>query len=542
MGQLSSSPKADSEAASSWSFHPDHQAAVDRQRRIIVQYDAMGNGPPTDMDVHEWRAFGFQHFDQPNSQVDAIWWDCSELNGAMYFTGVLPYPGTSKTSPEVEWRPTPAGAGTDWLAIYVEETHRRGFEAFWNHRISNVEIDVDGLDMHRLNPIKAEHPDWVIKTWWWQGMWNLAVPEVRDFSVAQIQALVERYDFDGYQIDFSRHTPVLPVGRQWELRDSVTGLMRQVREMLLEASAAKNRPVLLSAKVPRSLENCRIDGFDVVRWVQEGLVDMLTLGSRSYDVDIEGYRAALGPSVKLYPCLDDHHASDAYQFPPVELFRGVASSWWRQGADGIVTFNWSNAPPEVLVAMGHRPSPESQPTAYREIGSVETLDGKSKVFPVERRGGYPWGEGASGQNLHAQLPLKLAYDGRPSDVTLYCTEDLSEAPKGVRDVSLRLTVFGSEPGDRLEGEAERQAVGRGRLRLRLERPEDLLSFAAAECGQLWLPGDRPKQKLLLVTHDLNPNDVRLGDNIVAISVTHQAPHTLRKLQVEKVELHVTYGG
>ena len=209
----------------------------------------------------------------------------------------------------------------------------------------------------------------------------------------------ERYDFDGYQIDFARHLPVLPVGQQWEMRDSVTDLMRQVRAMLQEVSAVKNKPLLLSAKVPRSLEVCRSDGFDVVRWVQEGLVDMLTVGSRSFDVDLEGYRAALGPSVKLYACFDDHHASDAYHHPPVEVFRGMASAWWRQGADGIVTFNWHGAPPEVCVALGGRPGSESQQTAYREIGSVVTLNGKSKVFPVERRGGFPWGEASTGKNL-----------------------------------------------------------------------------------------------------------------------------------------------
>ena len=244
----------------------------------------------------------------------------------------------------------------------------------------------------------------------------------------------------------------------------MTDLMRRVREMLLEVSAAKDKPILLSAKVPRSLENCRVDGFDVVRWVQEGLVDMLTLGSRSYEVDIEGYRAALGPDVKLYPCLDDHHTSDAYQYAPVDVFRGVASSWWRQGADGIVTFNWYGGPaPESSTARGARPVQDtsSHKTGYRELGSTETLKGKSKVFPVERRGGYPWAEGASGQNLHAQLPLKLAHDGRPSDITLYCAEDLKEEREGVPDVSLRLTIFDSEPGDRLEVKLNGRLLGEG---------------------------------------------------------------------------------
>jgi len=551
MVQPGPTPKAGTEAASSWSFHPGHQAAVDRRRRIIVQNDAVGGEPsPLTMDAEDWKAFGFQYFDQPNSQVDSIWWDCGVIPGAMYPTALLASQGPAEKQAGLDWSKPIKDAGADWLAIFVEETHRRGLEVFWHFRISEVDIRPAGAPIDLPNPIKAAHPDWLIKTWWWQGMWNLAVPEVRAFKVAKVRELAERYDFDGFQIDFHRHIPVLPVGRQWELRDSVTEFMRQVRETLLEVSAAKDKPILLSAKVPRSLEVCRADGFDVVRWVQEGLVDMLTLGSRSYDVAIEGYRAALGPSVKLYPCLDDHHASDAYQHPPVEVFRGVASSWWRRGADGIETFNWYGAPPEVYAEYGVRGGPESQQTAYREIGSVETLNGKSKVFPVERRGGYPWAEGGSGQNLHAQLPLKLAYDGRPSDVTLYCAEDLKEAPEGKRDVSLRLTVFGSEPGDRLEVKLNGRLLSEGAFDYDWKDPKIFSPLPQPSSGGYGHREVDPEQRLLLVTCDVDPNNVTLGDNTVSISVTVQAsPYrgrttssVTRQLQVEKVELHVIFEG
>jgi hypothetical protein len=452
-------------------------------------------------DVQEWKELGFQYFDQPNSQVDAIWWDFDPQ--------------------EPMYKHMHADTEVDLLALVLEETHRRGLEAFWHNRISEVEGN-------EVNPIKAQHPDWVIKTWWWQGMWNLAVPEVRDFKVELIRQMAERYDFDGYQIDYARHIPVLPIGRQWELRDSVTDLMRRLRETLLEVSAAKNKPILLSAKVPRSLEVCRADGFDVVRWVQDGLVDMLTLGSRSFDVDIEGYREALGPSVKLYPCLDDHHTSDAYQFPPVEVFRGVASSWLRQGADGIETFNWYGGPvPESSVALeapwGARPGPESQRTAYREIGSVETLNGKSKSFPVERREGYPWSEGASGHNLHAQLPLKLAYDGRPSDVRVYCAEDLKEEPEAKRNVSLRLTIFDSEPGDRLEVKLNGGLLGGGAFDYDWKDPKIFSPMPQQTAGSYGYREVDPEQRLLLVTYDVDPDDVLLGDNTVSISVTQLAP-------------------
>ncbi|MHC4537796.1 MAG: hypothetical protein ACYS6K_28020, partial [Planctomycetota bacterium] len=73
-------------------------------------------------------------------------------------------------------------------------------------------------------------------------------------------------------------------------------------------------------------------------------------------------------------------------------------NWWQQGADSVVTFNWSNAPPEVCQEIGANPGPLSHRQAYHEVGSPETLAYKDKVFAVERRGGYPWAEGFFGRN------------------------------------------------------------------------------------------------------------------------------------------------
>jgi hypothetical protein len=60
--------------------------------------------------------------------------------------------------------------------------------------------------------------------------------------------------------------------------------------MVLEVGRARRRPLLLAAKVPENLEGCRIDGFDVESWCRESLVDILTLGSRSADVDLAAFR------------------------------------------------------------------------------------------------------------------------------------------------------------------------------------------------------------------------------------------------------------
>ncbi|MFO1481786.1 MAG: hypothetical protein U1F71_00335 [Verrucomicrobiaceae bacterium] len=50
--------------------------------------------------------------------------------------------------------------------------------------------------------------------------------------------------------------------------------------------------------------------FDVQTWAEQHLVDVLTLGSRTMDVDVEGVKKVVGDAVQLQPCFYDHHATD----------------------------------------------------------------------------------------------------------------------------------------------------------------------------------------------------------------------------------------
>ncbi len=508
---------------------PAHQRAAARRRRIVVQYDALGMPPsPLTQTVDEWLAVGFQYLDQPGSQVDGIWWDCAYGNYAAYPSQVLP----PSPHPVVQqW----LRDGLDWPAIYCAQTHQRGLEAFWHHRIAEVDVGANGLEMHTVNPVKAAHPDWLIRTWWWQGLWNLAVPELRAYKLAILRELAENYDFDGFQIDFARHVPILPVGRQWELREHVTAFLRSVRQMLQEVAAQRGRPLLLAAKVPGNLAECRVDGLDVGAWTAERLVDLLTLGSRSFQVDVAEYRALVGPDVRLYPCLDDHHASDGYRHPPVEVFRGVAAAWYHEGADGVVTFNWHAAPPEVYTAHGAWPGPLSQQQAYLELGDGAALREADQLCPVERRGGYPWAEGAFNRNEGAPLPCPLRYDGTPAAIVLRA----GDQPPADRALTLRAVISEAVPGDRFAATLNGRPLGEPDLDFAHRDPQIL-----APNSPEWASGRNsvypvnPAQQLCRATWTVDPAALCPGRNAVTLAVAAQAPHCCRQLYLEKLELHV----
>ncbi|MBR5460122.1 MAG: hypothetical protein IKV53_04575, partial [Clostridia bacterium] len=159
--------------------------------------------------------------------------------------------------------------GVNIMQMIIDECHKRGIKAYLHHRFSEVdrnsspEAKKHGLATRNgRNEIKYNHKDWVIKTWWQEGLWNLASKELQRFKLDYIKKTMSQYSFDGICIDYLRHLPCLPVGKQWEYRDCATEFMSTLRQELNELG----RSIALGAKLPENGRACHEDGFDVVRY------------------------------------------------------------------------------------------------------------------------------------------------------------------------------------------------------------------------------------------------------------------------------------
>lgn len=505
----------------------EHIKAVHRRRRIVMMQDAYGDGhgaTPFGGDFASWLRYRFSYPDELETQIDAIWWDMAAL--AVYPNQGFPADVQARYD-------ALAAAGTDPLKALVDGTHSRGLEAFFNHRISEVELD------GKTFRLKSENPDWVIPTWWPHGMWNLAAPGLQDFKLRNLRYLAENYDFDGLQIDFARHTPVLPPGRQWELRERVTDFIRRVRIMLLGVAKKRGRPFLLAVRVPKSVEGAKVDGFDLESWARGRLVDIFTIGTRSLEVDVASFLAiAKGRDIKVQPCWDDHHASDAYQWQPIEFLRGVYSNWWRQGADSVVTWNWSNATRRTCLEMGINPGPDSHHQGFRELGSLESMHLRDKIFALDRRGAFPWAEGFFSRNADARLPLRLKEGGQPVRLDLRVEEPVAAADDRVDSLKLRIVLFGAGPGTMVRARfngGDLTAVLRDSdwkdRQIFSPRPQPNSGKAARQRVD-------PDQRLLRIEYDLQPGTCRVGINNVELSLATAGSGG--EVKLEKVEVHLKY--
>ena len=529
----------------------EHVAAVNRQRQIVVNFDVTW---PINISYHRYGDLDkfvnnlFSFTDAEGSQIDSIWWNWGEGNQAPYQSDFLPlfdHPLYKKWVAE----------GTDIVQIVVDATHQRGKEAFFSHRMNGSDND---LGAFAKIPMKVEHPEWMFRTPWCthedNGYWNFALPQVRAHVLRNLREAAERWKFDGIELDFARGV-VFPPGEGWRHHEHLTEFVRSLRLMLLDIAARRGQPFLLAARVPETLVGCHFDGIDVETWVREQLVDMLAPSVRNYSVDVIAFRQ-ISPvaNFKLYPSIDDHHSSDGYHNPGIEVFRGAVANWFQQGADGVHAFNFNYASNEPYGGQDW----QSHLQFYKECGRPETIERKHKTFVLQRRGGghgptvIPNPEDWStprywfnNSNMLAPLPALLDHEGKVDTLlSLEVGDDVNALVDQIDQISLKMLL--SDPAAASHPDAERIAqavVSVG------ARPGGVLHNEPPAQGIERITELRINNILLeppiiedgwLLFRNVSPRSLAVGKNLVGVRVVEQRAVDDPRIQIEKIELHVCY--
>ena len=155
---------------------PEHLAAVNRKRRIVVnhQVDGLLCAVEQGLTVEQIMAYEFAFADAPGVHIDAQWWS---------FDNTFPLEGRpliDETSPSVPGYVSPERVkifqqwlddGINIAEVYVEETKKRNLECFYTYRLNE-----DPYTEHR--ELAEAQPDWLITGEWTQPLWNFAVCRV----------------------------------------------------------------------------------------------------------------------------------------------------------------------------------------------------------------------------------------------------------------------------------------------------------------------------------------------------------------------------
>ena len=282
--------------------------------------------------------------------------------------------------------------GIDPYSVWLARCREKGVRGWLSMRMNDVHfVRVPNYfrnttfwrtrpDLRRrpdLDPAKTKAP-------WEDFAFDYIHEEVRDYHFAMFRELVERYDADGYELDWMRFTQHLTPGRERELADVLTEFVRRCRACVREAAARRGHPVLLSVRVPRTLAEAEAKGMDPLRWAKEGLVDWIVptafYEKNDYAIDVEDWMrrvAAVNPKVRILPGATDKLCRGRKGEPPTDMsaddFRLWAEAMRLRGATGLYLFNVPYLPAEVRAcAYGGLDGRPSAPAA-----SVLTVSGRT---------------------------------------------------------------------------------------------------------------------------------------------------------------------
>ena len=101
---------------------------------------------------------------------------------------------------------------------------------------------------------------------------------VRQLRLDTVLEVLERnHDLvDGFELDFNRFQVFFPKGRAATGAPLITELVRRVRARLDELALTEKRPMYLFVRVPPGVDDCTTAGLEIERWMNEGLVDLVS--------------------------------------------------------------------------------------------------------------------------------------------------------------------------------------------------------------------------------------------------------------------------
>ena len=341
--------------------------------------------------------------------------------------------------------------GTDALHLNIDFCRKNNIEIFWSMRMNDTHDVNDDLTFSRL---KKEHPQWLIgskenkpKFGAWTAV-DYTHPEIRDLAYRFFEEVCENYDVDGIEMDFMRDLTcfkrhAMGADATQDECDMMTELIGRIRQMTERVGLKRGRPILVSVRVPDSVGYCKAAGLDIVRWMQDGLIDMLVV-SCYYRLNPWEVSVQLGHKygVAVWPCLSESRIKGGESEKirqSMECYRGRAMNVWNSGADGVYLFNYGD-PKSCL---------------WSEIGEPEILEKLDKVYciaPLDSGKANGWARQGWSRFLNLPwwsplYPLPLR-EGEVITFYLDVGEDIGKniANGLAPDIKLRLQVK-NVPGD-----------------------------------------------------------------------------------------------
>ena len=345
--------------------------------------------------------------------------------------------------------------GVDIIELLSERAHARGLQFWPALRMNDIHEDDTARWSALRSTFKQEHRELLIGspypqvsgypgyrqddfTW----AFDFAHEAVRERKLGLILETCERYDVDGFEMDFQRGRWYFKQGAEAAGRPLMTDFMRKVRAGTAEIARRKGRPFTLMLRVPPTRERCLNTGLDVPVWIREELADLFIPMDNAYldmGAEIAAFaELAMGTSCRIGGGLE--RAAKAYGYAGNDMLYAAASSFRYQGASCIYLFNYDCHRLPKRGSEGYTPD-ELQ--FLREVHDPRRIARKNKRYTVS----VDMQLNTPEQGGEMPLPCELAGAGASREFSIVVGDDVDAArrDRAVDDAWLRVTCRRYDP-------------------------------------------------------------------------------------------------
>ena len=466
--------------------------------------------------------------------IDCLFWNGSPGGTAFYPSDVLEFKGEAeggRCQNQMQWRAIASARamiarGEDPNQSAIDGARQHGVDVFFSFRMNDQHGDL--TDMPRL---KRDNPDLLLGSQappWFSTSYDYTHQAVREHRLEMIREVAEKYEFQGIELDWQRHAHHLPVAHAFRRRYVLTDFMRRARAIVDAAARRRGRPLYLAARVGASLEGCLHVGYDVERWVEEGLMDYLIPSAcAEMDSALDGrywVELCAGRNIRVSPSLggfyyNTTHGAGDPQTHFRRATRALAARLLATGIDGFYLFNWYTQ----LVQRG---------SLIAELADPAKLQRASKTYIAtarpSREPDTPFAGIDDQDRIYGEVPVEL----HPTTThcgPMVCWEIVDDAPAAAVEgrlagITLRLHLEEWSLVDELAVTYDGVKLEGGEVRF----PEELTE-TSGEVGPIaWME------------FTLAPAAAAPGVHAMEVALTRRNPALAGPLTLLDVDLEITY--
>ena len=242
----------------------------------------------------------------PSKALETVW-------------AALEEPGVHKTDmPWLKRTKLLHDRGIDLYETILDRVRKSGKAEGWISMRMNDHHDVNDERSPLVSIFWLRRPDlWCVpygKTLpndWSPRAFDYTKQEVRDHYLAAARELFDRYDMDGFDVDWKRSSCTISLEKGRQLVPCLTEVMRAIRKAADEATVRRGHRIRVSATVPTRIDVALAAGMDVLAWAKERLVDVILPANdfRNYDLALPYAQwlhdvHAVNPDVRIVPRVD----------------------------------------------------------------------------------------------------------------------------------------------------------------------------------------------------------------------------------------------